>query len=143
MSNNNHDVNKILQACLESIQRGEETVASVLARYPEFAEELRPQLEAANWLIKNKESFDPRPEFISSSRQRLMAQINQGTVAPAATPAPAAPAAAPRPSLWEMLLSIGRSPLALRVAMAVLLIAFVLFGSGRVVLAAQNTLPGD
>jgi hypothetical protein len=143
MANNNHDVNNILQVCLEAIQRGDETVASVLARYPEYADELRPQLEAANWLIKSRDSFDPRPEFVSASRQRLMAQINQGVVAPAPTPAAAAPAAAPRPSFWEMLLNFARSPQAMRLAMALLLIAFVLFGSGRAVLAAEKALPGD
>lgn len=146
MANNNHDADKIFQACLEAIQRGDETVGSVLARYPEFEPELRPQLEAASWLIKNKQTFDPRPEFVSASRERLLAQINQGAVAPAAKAAPAAseaPVTAPRPSIWEMLLNFGRSPQALRLAMAVLLIAFVLFGSSRAVLAAQTALPGD
>lgn len=132
MANNRKDPNEILQSCLEAIQRGDETVGSILARYPEFEGEFRPQLEAAYWLIQSKESFNPRPEFVSASRRRLMTQIRQGEVA-----------AAPPPSLWERILQLGRPRLAFQFAMALLVLFFLVFGSGRAVLAAQYAIPGD
>jgi hypothetical protein len=133
MANNRKDPNEILQSCLEAIQRGDETVGSILARYPEFEGELRPQLEAAHWLIQSKESFNPRPEFVSASRRRLMAQIRQGKGV----------AAPPPLSLWERILHLDQPRLAFQFAMAMLVLFFLIFGSSRAVLAAQYAIPGD
>jgi hypothetical protein len=48
-----------LLACLEMIGSGQESIDGLLSRYPEFAEELRPQLEAAQWLYAHKSAVDP------------------------------------------------------------------------------------
>lgn len=134
MAKNHKDTNEILQSCLEAVQSGEETVSSVLARYPDLEQELRPQLEAAYWLIQNKEAFNPRPEFISASRRRLLREISHGSVV--AEPAP-------QVSFWDAILNLGRARVALQLALALLLVVFFLFGSSRVVLAARYTIPGD
>jgi hypothetical protein len=134
MAKNQKDVNEILQSCLEAVQNGEETVSSAVARYPDLEQELRPQLEAAYWLIKNKEAFNPRPEFIAASRHRLMREIRQGSAV--AEPTPLA-------SFWQAIFSPGRAQVALRLALALLLLVVFVFGSSRAVLAAQYTIPGD
>ncbi|HZD55668.1 MAG TPA: DUF5667 domain-containing protein, partial [Anaerolineales bacterium] len=134
MAKNHEDTNQILQSCLEAVQSGEETVSSVLARYPDLEQELRPQLEAANWLIENKEAFNPRPEFIAASRRRLMREIDQGS---------AVPEPAPLVSFWETIFNLGRARVALQFALVLLLVVFFLFGSSRVALAARYTIPGD
>jgi hypothetical protein len=134
MAKNHKDINEILQSCLEAVQSGEETVGSVLARYPDLEQDLRPQLEAAYWLFKNKAAFNPRPEFIAASRRRLMREIKQGGLAPEPVR---------RASFWQLLLRPGRAQLVLRVALALILLVVFVFGSSRVVLAAQYTIPGD
>ena len=70
-----NDINDILQICLETIQNGEATLDTILERYPELADELQPQLEAAVWLHQRAESFGPRPGFVRASRSRLVNRI--------------------------------------------------------------------
>ena len=156
-NNNSKEINQILQSCLEAIQSGEETIGSILSRYPEYERELRPQLETAFWLMQNKEAFNPNPDFIAASRGRLLAQIGAelGSVGAAAesaapelgsegAPVPApSPAQQAQPTWWERLADLARPRLAFQFAVALLLLAFLVAGSSRAVFAARNALPGD
>ena len=63
---------RILQLCLEVIESGQETVDSLLSRYPELWDTLRPPLEAAAWLYNHTHLLNPRPGFVDASRQRLV-----------------------------------------------------------------------
>jgi len=62
----------ILQLCLEVIESGQETVDSLLSRYPELWDTLRRPLEAAAWLYNHTHLLNPRPGFVDASRQRLV-----------------------------------------------------------------------
>ena len=68
----NKEFDEALQFCLDLIRGGRETIDSVVALYPEFADELRAQLEIATWLTSAGTALDPRPGFVSASRSRLV-----------------------------------------------------------------------
>ncbi len=128
----NKEFDEALQFCLELIRDGAETIDSVVARYPEFEDELRAQLKVAVWLSTTSASLEPRPGFISASRRRLVSRIQQEQQPAAAVPL----------TLGERLqqfLSIQKvAPVAF-----VFILMLALFVSGTVVSAAQKSLPGD
>jgi hypothetical protein len=64
------------EICLNQIFSGEETIETVITHYPEFADQLRPELEAAFWIYSRKDVFGMRPGYLAASRQRLVNQIN-------------------------------------------------------------------
>jgi len=66
----------ILQSCINMMLGGQARLETVVSNYPDRADELRPLLASALWLWSNRSVFDPRPEFIKSSRKRLVASIN-------------------------------------------------------------------
>ena len=68
---NQAELGKILEHCLDLISSGSGTVDSVIEQYPQYSEVLRPPLEAAQWLQKRSEVFNPRPGFVHLSRRRL------------------------------------------------------------------------
>jgi hypothetical protein len=68
-------IEQIINTYLPAISSGEESLASILARYPQFANELRPRLEAVIWLQQVRLSVATRPGFIHDSRKHLEAQI--------------------------------------------------------------------
>ena len=76
MANNVGNMDVILQSCIDIILEGQERLEPVLSRYPERADELRPLLTSALWLWSNRSVFDPRPGFITNSRNRLVASID-------------------------------------------------------------------
>ena len=79
---NQDELGKILDSCLELISNGSATVESVLERYPQYQEQLKPPLEAAMWLQSRKEVFNPRPGFVQLSQRRLVNRFrNQGSEA--------------------------------------------------------------
>jgi hypothetical protein len=51
------DFDEILQSCLELIRDNRETVESVVARYPDLADDLRPILQASLWIINSSDSW--------------------------------------------------------------------------------------
>ena len=71
------EFNEALQSGLDLIRSGGETIDSVVARYPEFAEDLRAQLEVAMWLSSSRAILNPSPEFVSTSKRRLITKIKQ------------------------------------------------------------------
>ncbi len=73
----NKEFDEALQFCLDLIRGRAETIDSVVARYPEFEDELRAQLEVAIWLSTTSAALEPRPGFVSASRRRLVSRIQQ------------------------------------------------------------------
>jgi hypothetical protein len=128
----NKEFDEALQSCLDLIRGGRETIDTVVARYPEYNDELRAQLEIASWLSATGPALDPRPGFVSASRRRLVSRIqleNQPV--------------APQPLTWgerlDQFLSVKKvAPVAF-----VFILMLALFVSGTVVSASQKSLPGD
>ena len=58
-------IEELLQACLESIASGQDTIDSILARYPQLANELRPTLEAVRILVPLIQEQGYRLETVS------------------------------------------------------------------------------
>ena len=128
----NKEFDQALQACIDLIRGGRETIDSVVARYPEYADELRAQLEIVMWLSSTGAALDPRPGFVSASRRRLVTRIQLESQPAAATPL-----------TWgerlQQFLSIQKvAPVAF-----VFVLMLGLFVSGTVVSASQKALPGD
>jgi hypothetical protein len=128
----NKEFDEALQSCLDLIRGGRETIDSVVARYPEYGEELRAQLEIALWLSSVSAALDPRPGFVAASRNRLVSRIQQESQPEVVAPM----------SWGERLqnfLSIQKvAPVAF---VFVLMLGLVV--SGTVVSASQKSLPGD
>ena len=83
-----HDeLSRILDSCLEQIASGSVTVDSVIEQYPKYKDQLRPALEAAQWLKSRKDVFNPRPGFVQLSKHRLVNRFrnNGGSVAATST----------------------------------------------------------
>jgi len=130
-----HTIEEILQSCLDMIRYEEEDIESVLARFPDMADQLRPELETALWMREQSSVFDPPPGFINTSRKKLVAQIRQENGG-----------AASRASPWNLagLLAIFRSrQLTYRFAVAIILVVFLFTATTGVALASQSSLPGD
>ena len=68
-------IDQIINENVTAITAGEESLESILARYPQMAGELRPRLEAAIWLQQVRFSVATRPGFICDSRKYLETQI--------------------------------------------------------------------
>jgi hypothetical protein len=71
-TSNQDELSRILDACLDQIANGSETVDTVVERYPKYKEQLKPALEAAQWLQSRSEVFNPRPGFVQLSQRRLV-----------------------------------------------------------------------
>lgn len=68
---------EVFDICLNQIFSGEETIETVLVRYPEFADELRSELEAILWMHNRRDALTMRPGYLATSRNRLVNQIKQ------------------------------------------------------------------
>jgi hypothetical protein len=77
----------ILEECISLVFSGQETIESVLAIYPEYAEQIRPELEVAIWLNNQRTVSSARPGFIAASGKHLVSQLKQeNQAAPVAPP---------------------------------------------------------
>ncbi len=128
----NREFDEALQSCLDLIRGGRETIDSVVALYPEYADELRAQLEIATWLTSAGNSLNPRPGFVSASRRRLVSRIQQESRPPV-----------PVPLTWGERLGQLFSAQKLAPVGFVLVLMLGLFVSGTVVSASQKAIPGD
>ena len=112
-----------LEICLQDIEKGAD-IETVLFRYPELADELRPILEASMG-AKSMAVATPSPEVIRRNRARVLqhaARIRESKV---------------KTSQRIWLVSLRR----FAVTLAVLTMLFV--SGTRLVSASSNTLPGD
>jgi hypothetical protein len=134
MARQHQDIDRILQSCLDAIQGDGETIDSILTRYPDLEESLRPQLEAYLWLWSTKSELDPRPGYVTASRRRLMAQIKQAELAKKASPAI---------TLEHIFRNLLTRRSALQFAFALLLLVVLIVGTSSVALASRNSLPGE
>jgi hypothetical protein len=139
MVSKREEIEQIFETCLEQIKSGHESIESVLAKNPEEADELCPRLEAAIWLDEGKSSLDPRPGFVSASRNRLVSQIQKEKVDHTALES------APEMDLWERVRAGLLNPrsYALHLALFVLLLVIVVSGGIKFANTAQEALPGD
>lgn len=115
----------ILAQCLDALQHDGVSVASCLARYPEYAEQLKQPLMAAV-LLQKLQLPAMRPESV----QRLSAHLRQQS-------SPRTTVAKPitRPTFWGELS---------RLAAALAVVLFVTFaGAGVTVAASANSMPDE
>lgn len=68
-------IDKILDIFAPAIENGQETIDSIIEKYPQYANALRPRLEAMLWLVSAKKNLEPRQGFTSSSRQYMEQQF--------------------------------------------------------------------
>lgn len=134
MARDHRKIEQVLQTCLTLIESGQETVESALARYPEFADQLRPELEIAIWLSAQKEQLDPRPGWVVASKRRVLARYQEEV--------DAAPAPVTRPG-WIPLFAPWLNKKAVQVAFAFIMLLALFVGGNGIVMAAQDSLPGD
>lgn len=68
-------ISQIIDISAPEIISGKETSDSILEKYPQYAPELRPRLEAVLWLTDAQMYLDPHLGFITSSRSIMEHQI--------------------------------------------------------------------
>jgi hypothetical protein len=127
-------VELILESCLEMIRSGQETIDSVLTRYPNLADVLRPELETALWLGEKSKILDPRPGFVYASRGRLISQVQQESGFEKA-----------QPRFWLFGLNGRYRPykLTLQMVLVGLLMFVLVLSTSTISLASQSAIPGD
>jgi hypothetical protein len=117
---------EVLEICLQEIEQGAD-IDTVLFRYPEFAEELRPILEASEG-ARHMAVPAPSAEVVRRNRARVLqraAQLRETAAKPRATPR----------RIWFTSLR--------RVAVTLIVIALLFVSGTSLVRAASTTLPGD
>jgi len=144
MAGDNQHFEKIFQICLDMIQYERVGVETALERYPELADQLRPELETAAWFLERSEEFEPRPEFVRDSRERLVEQILQENVLEQEVELEQEPAR--QPSLDFLAWFTGlfqRETFSPRQAILTTLVIVLVIGSIIVAGVSQSSLPGD
>ncbi len=68
-------ISQIIDVSTPALTSGMETVDSILEKYPQYAPELRPRLEAVLWLTDAKKNLEPPQGFIISSRACMEIQL--------------------------------------------------------------------
>ena len=114
---------EIVEKCLVEIEQGAD-VDTVLFRYPEFADELRPILETSVHAMELA-APDPAPHIVHLNRTKLLKHAAEMRTAKA------------RPASRFWTVSLRR----FAVTLAILLLAFA--GGNGLVHASTNTVPGD
>ena len=61
---------------LPAIASGQETIDSILEKYPQYASELRPRLEAAIWLMNARKTVEPRQGFVPATRKAVEDRVD-------------------------------------------------------------------
>jgi hypothetical protein len=70
-------IEKIISEYLPAIENRQETLESVLDKFPEIANELQPRLEAMLWIRRARFALATRPGYIHDSRKYLEAKIEE------------------------------------------------------------------
>jgi hypothetical protein len=79
---NDRQIDDIIDLCAPDLASGQVTVEVIIEKYPQYAQELRIRLEALQWLSATKKNLEPRPSFITASRnyiEQQTANIRQQT----------------------------------------------------------------
>ena len=117
-------LDQLLEDCLQAIELGD-TIETVVSRYPEFADELRPILETA-LSAKNKNMFGVSPVVVRRNRAKLLqhaAQMREGKLKRSSQ------------GVWFA---------SLRRVVVTLIVLTAVFASGTsLVRASSSTVPGD
>lgn len=123
----------ITDICLDLIRKDQESLDSVLARYPQHQDVLRQTLEAALWLSTRRASLNLRNDFLPASRRKLLRNIKQES----------ATAPGRKQTFGELIGPLIQKKWAVQLVTAVLLIFILIIGSNSIALAAKYTIPGD
>jgi hypothetical protein len=121
-------ITQIIDLSTSDITSGKETIDSILEKYPQYAPELRPKLEAVLWLKQARISCATRPGFIIDSRKYLETKI--GSMQPI--------------SFWKrisMRYTPGRWVFNVTAPVILLVLLALIFNS--LVLTARLSIPGD
>ena len=140
MSNfSEEEISQIVAKSLHLVLSGKSSIESILFRYPELVDILRPELETAMLLERVRSQFSPSPGFVKRSKARLMERIEQEAAYPQAAYHHVATGNGGRARAAK---SAGQSWMWRFAAMAaVLMLLFVSFTG--TVYAARDTVPGD
>lgn len=121
-------LDKIIDESLLAIRNGQETIDSILDRYPKDASRLRPKLEAALWLANAGKALDPRPGFIASSRAYLEQRLKT----------------TPPTNAWQRLITrYSPQRWVFNITTPILLIFLLVLVINSLVLTARLSIPGD
>ena len=115
---------RVVQKCLELLEQGQ-AIEDVLSRYPEQAERLRGNLEAAAWLRGQRKTLDVRAGWVSASRSWLEAGVQHNG----------------RRAWTRRALKTSRR--LAYVFLALFIAAYLVLSGSRLAHAAQAWLPGD
>lgn len=130
-SQSEQEMSQVLDESLAAILSGESTLEVVLARYPEYSQELRAELEVATFLVSRRGDVSSRAGFVPASRKRLVGRIK--------AEAQASSRSGKRASLgivWPR-----RFVLQFASAMTIFMLLFL--SSFGTVAASQSSVPGD
>jgi hypothetical protein len=107
---------------------GQETIDSILKRYPQESEQLRPQLESISWLGEAKKGLEPRQGFIASSQRYLQQQIET----------------LPRPNFWQRLFKkFTPQRWVFNITAPIIVVMILALVLNSLVLTARLSIPGD
>lgn len=120
---------QLIDTSLEAVLSGKATLEQVLAEHPEQAAMLRPELEAAMWLVSRRDQVSPRAGFISSSRKRVIERIKQEANSSSA-----------KRSIFGF---IWPQKIAYQWVAALVALIILFSGTNGLVQASQAALPGD
>lgn len=73
------EFSQVVEKSLEAIRSGGTTLEAVLARYPQFRQQLRTEIEIAMWLTSRQSEVSSRPGFVAASRKRVVSRIQNET----------------------------------------------------------------
>jgi hypothetical protein len=121
-------INRIIETYTPAISSGQETIDSILEKYPQHIHDLRPRLEAVFWLVNARKNMDPRDNFILSSRKYIEDQYE--TVQPH--------------GIWQrMLRQHTPQRWVFNIAVPVMLVLILVLIIHDLVLTARLSIPGD
>jgi hypothetical protein len=123
-----HHINQIIESLFPAIMSGQQTIESILQRYPHESEQLRPRLESISWLEQAKKELEPRQGFIASSQKYLEQQIE----------------ILPRPNYWQRLFKkFTPQRWVFNITAPIIVVIMLALVLNSLVLTARLSIPGD
>jgi hypothetical protein len=126
-------ISQILADCIDALQNGESSVADLLEKYPDYADDLAPYLNVVEGIWQTPK-VTPRSQFVQSAASRLIQKIAERQDEPVRIhpyPLRSAPTSRVRYSRTSIWISLGLA-----------FLATVSIGSGTV-FASNEAIPGD